>query len=1090
MEEDEIKQVVESWKAANEEFAKAHTAFVDEFVKTSLKTAKTSSELNHELTKLSDAIRINIDLVNAGIRSKTNEIQSINDTVASLSRYQTAQNTATDSIAGFASKANKLSANMSEMPKQIPVAAGTNSVNSKLNTTNTDSLNDAVNQLTKYQTALSKPTEKVKTPDMSEFKLNKTAILDSLIQKFPDINNKHPKVLENEAEKISSNRFAKKAESDFDSLCEVLEKEKASLLSSSVASEVDTSKYLESKLNSHKKEKASSDSALQAIMAVQRTAEHGAVTMKELKHAIELGRDAITSADSPEIKEQIRREMEGIEKLYAKELAIQTIKNTVGVAFATTLTSMVSAAKGTVSELMAANNGISIANTLMKKTIDIETGMVTAATSGISKFGNSLAGAGGLLGGFGVALSVGGAVATQAANAAAELLKSALDMLMAGVTETLSTFHTVSNAGVMFANGMTGMRDAAFKSGFTLEIFSKAISSNSDAFAMSSMSMTTAAKKLSEVGDYVKNSGIQQSLLNLGYSFEDSADMQAKVLASMSRWGKNPSAEAVALETQRYAENLRLISNLTGKDAKAMAEKEAKADETLAFQNKMQGLGYNQTQISQMMSGLTETQQQGVRDLVLFRGYVNKGAATLAALSGGNNAVMRDVAAKITSGSTDMLAGARAVTMHSAQIQEEAKKASSTVGLSEAAGQSGNAAEGARALFESQVMANQLTPQKFAKAEADLHENKNTNDTITHGLVKIEQKGIDLQNEQQKIVTNNLGAYAKELNKQLDIIKTYQPVLNTFAHAATTAADIGISAFTKFSGWVDKFIIAHPVAAATTAALGSAALMAVQTVAPMLVFKKMMEAKAAKIAPPAEPVAPPAEPVTPPVAPPVEPVAPPVSTAAPVVEGGVTEGGATLAAGSASTVETGAEVGGSALAASMPELTTGLLGAAAGLTAATAGIGAVGIAGGAGVGMLLNKYTGIQHALSNIGAQGNEKQASGEEFSKTVEGKELAAKNRERMAKEKEAKLTQVPTLTYTSQNDEAKKTAEQDKKTEETIALTKFVEANTKKIEGELSKHSVLLKEIAKLLDINNTTSRDILHKAQQQVTATKGLA
>ena len=91
------------------------------------------------------------------------------------------------------------------------------------------------------------------------------------------------------------------------------------------------------------------------------------------------------------------------------------------------------------------------------------------------------------------------------------------------------------------------------------------------------MGVTQAAREIAKVSGILRKGELGTQLQNLGYSFEEQAGLAADVSAQLRAAGKEIIPAEVARLTLEYGKNLRVITDITGKDARKALEK-ARAD--------------------------------------------------------------------------------------------------------------------------------------------------------------------------------------------------------------------------------------------------------------------------------------------------------------------------------------------------------------------------------------------------------------------------------------------------------------------------------------------------------------------------------
>jgi hypothetical protein len=375
-------------------------------------------------------------------------------------------------------------------------------------------------------------------------------------------------------------------------------------------------------------------------------------------------------------------------------------------------------------------------------------GKLTMALSRFPLLGTAVSGLSRALGG--VAKIAGGAL-----QFSVELLATELD-------KTNKAFDTITSSGALFADGMTGMRKAAGAAGLTLNNFVEVVRKNSETLAAAGLGVTGGSKKMGEAltagGD-----GMKMRLLNLGFSFEEQAGLVAEVMADMRQAGEARLApQEVAQATQKYAENLRIISNITGEDAKQRMSAARQAANQLAFQQKLAGMDEKQRQATvAAMANMSEIQRKNFMDTVLFGSVINREGAAAAAMSSGLSDSVTEMANNFTQGVLTPEVVRSINTTYGETIKAQALEQGNSIGLAAAAGVGGIASSLAE-LFSKEITERiKFTPQAITAAEQAAKSLAGTEDSLTTSANKTKIAVNDLQKKFEEIVTGPLTAYAK-----------------------------------------------------------------------------------------------------------------------------------------------------------------------------------------------------------------------------------------------------------------------------------------------------------------------------------------
>jgi hypothetical protein len=193
-------------------------------------------------------------------------------------------------------------------------------------------------------------------------------------------------------------------------------------------------------------------------------------------------------------------------------------------------------------------------------------------------------------------------------------------MMIKAVTKSIETFRTMSQSGALFADGINGMQGAAINAGMSLEDFSKVASTNKAAFANLGLGVSGGIQKMTKAMQ-AGGEDMRKQLFALGYSMEDQGNMMAEVMSTMAGpAGQLKASDAqVAAATKKYAQDLSMLSALTGEDIKNKEAAIKKENETLAFQQKLDGMGETERlELQKSMAGMSEIQRKALRERMLY----------------------------------------------------------------------------------------------------------------------------------------------------------------------------------------------------------------------------------------------------------------------------------------------------------------------------------------------------------------------------------------------------------------------------------------------------------------------------------------
>ena len=185
------------------------------------------------------------------------------------------------------------------------------------------------------------------------------------------------------------------------------------------------------------------------------------------------------------------------------------------------------------------------------------------------------------VGGLASAVPVIGGFLKNVTDAAAALAKMANDAFADQLVKNIEALQIYAKSGISFSGGMTAMQVAAKSAGLGIKDFASGVSkaktdldylgkSGGDAAQFLGERIGLTAKLIGKSGQSLRN-----EMLALGYSYDDQVEIMASFMANMIQAGKldKMTSEEVALATRDYARDLKVIADLTGKDAKKLQDR-------------------------------------------------------------------------------------------------------------------------------------------------------------------------------------------------------------------------------------------------------------------------------------------------------------------------------------------------------------------------------------------------------------------------------------------------------------------------------------------------------------------------------------
>jgi len=151
--------------------------------------------------------------------------------------------------------------------------------------------------------------------------------------------------------------------------------------------------------------------------------------------------------------------------------------------------------------------------------------------------------------------------------------------------DLLEVYRNLTQVGASFGGDLMAMRQAAARSGLSMEEFSSIVSSNSQLFATMGANVQAGINKFTEASARLMGPGspYARSILELGVTARDAAGYLTTVIAGQGQMGKTGalSADQLAKATQSYILELDALSKITGmrKDQIDAEVKKTEADQ-------------------------------------------------------------------------------------------------------------------------------------------------------------------------------------------------------------------------------------------------------------------------------------------------------------------------------------------------------------------------------------------------------------------------------------------------------------------------------------------------------------------------------
>lgn len=456
-------------------------------------------------------------------------------------------------------------------------------------------------------------------------------------------------------------------------------------------------------------------------------------------------------------------------------------------AIATSYDQMAENPIGAAATLMATN--IDLAGAAAKAAVDVAAGLGTAAAGILGPF--SSVGTG-----FVNAMS---AAAKAVIDFATTILKMANEIFSKEFQKSAEALKEYTKAGASFAGGMIEMRNIAHESGMGIKQLTTAAVASSEEIRNMGLTqadgvrvMAQGMKGLSTTFGRSGNS-LRDEMLALGYSYEDQAGIVAQFGAQLKASGqdvKNLAPAELAKQTKDYAVNLKVISDITGQDAKKLMDKARSESMRGALMNKLDA-----DQRKAFLSAHATMSTLGPDMQTALMQMISGGTVTDPMIAGNAEAMemLRKTAAGVNAGSESMTAETqKAMSEAAAATRAKTKAEGSAVGTAQLMSKNTGGVASGMADLETKLNNYQLDPDAAEKSTKAAISQSEATDNLTKGYQTLTSQMTGFQNQMEKFATNNLPAYANILTKNAAETMAY------FKEALGIAAD--------FTGYVQKKI--------------------------------------------------------------------------------------------------------------------------------------------------------------------------------------------------------------------------------------------------------------------------------------------
>lgn len=420
-----------------------------------------------------------------------------------------------------------------------------------------------------------------------------------------------------------------------------------------------------------------------------------------------------------------------------------------------------------------AENPIGAAATMLSTNIDLAGAAAKAAVDVAAGLGTAAAGILGPFSGVGTGLvNAMSAAAKAVIDFATTILKMANEIFAKEFQKSADALKEYTKVGASFAGGMLEMRDIAHDSGLGIKQLTAAAVASSEEIRNMGLTQGEGARIMAQGAKSLattmgKSGGsMRDELLALGYTYEEQAGLVAQYGATLKASGqdiKNLAPADLAKQTKDYAVNLKVISDITGQDAKKLMDKARSESMRGAMMNKLDG-----DQRKAFLSAHATMSTLGPEMQTALMQMISGGTVTDPMIAGNAEAMemLKKTAAGVNAGSASMTADTqKAMSEAAAATRAKTLAEGSAVGTAQLMSKNTGGVASGMADLETKLNNYQLDPDAAEKSTKAAISQSEATDGLTKGYQGLTAQMTGFQNQMEKFATDNLPAYANILTK-------------------------------------------------------------------------------------------------------------------------------------------------------------------------------------------------------------------------------------------------------------------------------------------------------------------------------------
>jgi hypothetical protein len=472
-------------------------------------------------------------------------------------------------------------------------------------------------------------------------------------------------------------------------------------------------------------------------------------------------------------------EIEAMKLSIGKMFVLTQALNVAGVAvsaYVSRIAADYKAVSAALSEADSQLGGFNMASELAKNSIDQTKKTVDGILDSLSLFGTliSLLPVGRLVKILGILGAGAAQLGKTFVETNAEIQKFQIDLVLNETKKLIKSYGDITRSGLLMGNGMGDLYRLSDKFGLSMKDVTKILSESGESLALIGGTVAGGAEK---VGNVFKNVSLdtQDQMRKLGYSIEDQIAMTTDYVDLLARAGtlRYKSDKAIADETASYMTNLKVISSITGEDAKKARERARSAVMQTYVNARINQMGGDaMAKATESIAAFPEVMQTAIKQLAAAGFVSDKAAATVLSNAPELRRMLEGLASSLRDTSVDQ-------TTFTKQVTDALSTYKSTIGRTEADSMAltigyANLMKGSYSEMENFIQGLQRMGIASGKAADSIqsapdvtNQLKNTSDALTNTISKAQTDFAAMSKSFEQSMKDVVLQFTKFTNEQM-----------------------------------------------------------------------------------------------------------------------------------------------------------------------------------------------------------------------------------------------------------------------------------------------------------------------------------